>query len=137
MAPTFVTLAVGLLALDANASPVRRGNPFPSNVGYAKAKCASTDISHAVDQIRSDVEAVDAWNFVKDRWNQGPNRPNGANLNFTAYFSHQFNGPQQWNCDTFGDLSNCDQTLGGCGDQFGKSGDVDTPAAYEILNCFV
>ncbi|KAF5008676.1 hypothetical protein FDECE_5088 [Fusarium decemcellulare] len=119
------------------ASDNSKGILFPKDTDYAKATCAGTDITHPVEQIWSDTAATSAWNFVKDRWSQGPNRLDGANLNFTSYFSHQFHGPQLWECGTFGTLSNCVQTLGHCGDQDGVSGDVDVPAAYVIMNSFV
>ncbi|RFU31604.1 hypothetical protein B7463_g4733, partial [Scytalidium lignicola] len=138
MTSVLAGLVLSLLPLGGQAYPhLRRDVDFPLDADYAQAKCASTDISHSVEQIWSETAAGNAWNFVKDRWSQGPNRPDGANLNFTSYFSHQFHGLQLWECGTFGSLSNCIQTLGHCGDQSGTAGDVDVPAAYVILNSFV
>ncbi|KAI5464235.1 hypothetical protein BGZ63DRAFT_461361 [Mariannaea sp. PMI_226] len=140
-------LILSLFALGAQAMPVAQANTdgnvflsvsdYPPNSPFVQASCAGSDISHPVDQIWSDTAAADAWNWAVGRWNQGANRPDGANLNFTSYFSHQFNGPQLWECGTFGSLSNCIQTLGHCGDQKGTSGDVNVPGAYVILNSFV
>ncbi|KAF4460291.1 DUTPase [Fusarium albosuccineum] len=139
---TLIFFALGTQASPFNQSSFlandnSKGILFPKDADYAKATCAGTDITHPVEQIWSDTAATSAWNFVKDRWSQGPNRPDAANLNFTSYFSHQFHGPQLWECGTFGSLSNCVQTLGHCGDQDGVSGDVDVPAAYVIMNSFV
>jgi hypothetical protein len=135
-------LVLSLFALGAQAGPLNqtllaKNVLFPQDADYAKATCEASDITHSVEQIWSDTSASSAWSFVQGRWSQGASRPDGANLNFTSYFSHQFHGPQLWECGTFGSLSNCIQTLGHCGDQHGTSGDVDVPAAYVIMNSFV
>ena len=133
-------VAIAMLLLGANGAPTPGTSPnlvrrFDSNAGYVKATCATTDASHSTSQMWSDADCGDAWNYVKDRWTNG--KPDGPNLNFTAYFSHVFQGPHIWECGTFGHLSNCDQTLDHCGDQHETSGSVDTPAAYLIMNSFV
>lgn len=109
---------------------------FNKSLPWVAASCSVTDHSNAVDKIWDDTHADDVFNWVKDRWNTNP-RPDGGNFPYTAYFSYNFQGPYNWDCSTFGSLSNCAQTLGHCGDQGGTAGDVDVPGAYVIMDSFV
>jgi hypothetical protein len=125
-----------LLPRGLNNSGVLASVP-PSDTDYSKATCGTTDASHSTTQRWFDSDAPGAWKYAIDRWNQGPSRPDGDNLPFVEYISHQFQGPQNLDCDRFGDDSGCVQSLGRCGDMHGASGDVDVPAGYLILNSFV